>query len=680
MAEAQGLDFTAPYEVHGVQLTRNGDNGVGDCPFCGKEEHFFVNIRNGKWKCQHCNMSGNLITFLGELIEKWYNETTTQDWERLEGMRGIPYEAFKNWKLAWNGYTWLIPSYSETGTVRDILRWNGVRSFATPLCKRQLFGMWQLSRAPKGSTVWVCEGEWDAMSMRWMLDSAGLSADVVVGVPGAGIFKTDWVPYFKDMHIILCYDNDKAGDDGSMRVGQLLKGNVKTLRYLCWPEGRPLGWDIRDFVKEGIGSQFSHLEGVEILRSLLAFNHRRDDTRAAIPPVADVQLDMTPAYWEDVMRIFESWLTIEPDFKDALAITLATCLSPHIPGDPLWFYIIGPPGGGKTVILMAMKTAECVSFHSTLTAKNLVSGYSGTRNDPSLLPRLDGKTAIFKDGTELLAMHVDARREAYGTLRGAYDGYVRKEFGNGTIREYSPHFNVLIGITPAVHGDSQSSLGERFLKIEMREQVETINEKIMMAIDNITHEKEMENELSDVCRRFLLRRPDPTALPPLPQWGIKKIVALSQLLSALRANVDREVYGDRDIRYRPSHETGTRIAKQLAKLAIMLTWVFDLPEMDHEVYRIISRVVIDTAIGYHLDIVKYIVNNSHVNGKVNGVLLNSMARDLGIPVSSLTRKLEDLSALGVIDRERMQTMNIGSKPYVWFLSDRFYKLWRSSYA
>jgi len=188
------------------------------------------------------------------------------------------------------------------------------------------------------------------------------------------------------------------------------------------------------------------------------------------------------------------------------------------------------------------------------------------------------------------------------------------------------------------------------------------------------------SELSDVCRRFLLRRPDPTALPPLPQWGIKKIVALSQLLSALRANVDREVYGDRDIRYRPSHETGTRIAKQLAKLAIMLTWVFDLPEMDHEVYRIISRVVIDTAIGYHLDIVKYIVNNSHVNGKVNGVLLNSMARDLGIPVSSLTRKLEDLSALGVIDRERMQTMNIGSKPYVWFLSDRFYKLWRSSYA
>ncbi len=37
---------------------------VADCPFCGKEKHFYINIRTQLWDCKHCGESGNIYKLL----------------------------------------------------------------------------------------------------------------------------------------------------------------------------------------------------------------------------------------------------------------------------------------------------------------------------------------------------------------------------------------------------------------------------------------------------------------------------------------------------------------------------------------------------------------------------------------------------------------------------------------
>jgi hypothetical protein len=39
-------------------------NFKADCPYCGKEGHFYINYTNGKNDCKKCGTEGNIITFL----------------------------------------------------------------------------------------------------------------------------------------------------------------------------------------------------------------------------------------------------------------------------------------------------------------------------------------------------------------------------------------------------------------------------------------------------------------------------------------------------------------------------------------------------------------------------------------------------------------------------------------
>lgn len=44
-------------KVKGVEI-------ISDCPFCGKEKHFFINSKTNLWNCKRCGREGNLKSFL----------------------------------------------------------------------------------------------------------------------------------------------------------------------------------------------------------------------------------------------------------------------------------------------------------------------------------------------------------------------------------------------------------------------------------------------------------------------------------------------------------------------------------------------------------------------------------------------------------------------------------------
>ena len=83
-------------------------------------------------------------------------------------------------------------------------------------------------------TAWVAEGEWDGLALQDLLERAH-SEDVVVAVPGAGVFKKSWVNLFDGRNVILSYDNDNAGVKGRDKAIGLLSGVAGSLRTICWP-------------------------------------------------------------------------------------------------------------------------------------------------------------------------------------------------------------------------------------------------------------------------------------------------------------------------------------------------------------------------------------------------------------------------------------------------------------
>lgn len=680
----------SPFYCHGVDLSaREGKNRMGDCPFCGKEKHFSVDPESGQWVCAVCGERGNIVTFLEKKMEEYQAAVTEDDLRQLAKHREMPVDALRCLELGFDGSEWMIAVRSHTGRVQDIRRYDPAKKLmrSTAGCDLGLLGMELLAKAVKGTIVWLCEGEWDAAALRYLLKRCGRGHELVVALPGANVFKKEWVTEgrFSGMDLRLMFDADQAGDDGSERAAEMLKGIPKKLQYLCWPESRPKGWDVRDHVKGGLKGRVHHTAIMEALEKLLGPQHRHANAGAdggdAIPGEFSEYSEKLPISkcptFSNVVNCFKNWLEMDDDNTMALAISLAVAVSTKAPGEPLWVHLVGPPGSGKTVILNQLQKSAEVVFRSSLTPHGLVSGFK-TEPDPSLLPKFDGKCVVFKDFTEVLAFNQVAKDETFATLRGAYDGYVQKDFGNGVQRHYKVKFNCLTGVTPAIHADNKATMGERFLKFNLMPVQKDADKIIMSAIENALADTEeesaMEKELQSVTARFLQRTIDFKNLPKVPQRCKEQIVALAQICGMLRAQVDREAWGEKEIKYRPQYEVGTRVAKQLLKLGQVLAANFGLNVIDEKVYGIMERVAMDSCIGLHVEVLEALM-------EFGGQAIQSEVRDrLGMPDTNLNRKFNDLTVLGVLEKcgKRKVGPNENSNATVYRLAPKVRQLWETA--
>ena len=242
-----------PFKCHGVRFHgKTGDKVIGNCPFCGKEKHFYADVNSGLWDCKVCGEKGNVITFLGKVAQAVFEATTVDDYKALSKLRGLPVDALRSWRLGLDGTDWLLPAYSKNGTVHDIRRWNAKTKImkSTTGCSVQLYGTDHANRVPEGGTIWLCEGEWDCMTMAWMLKLAKCSNAAAVGVPGALVFKDEWREVFRNKDVILCYDNDAAGQAGTLKAYERLLTVTSPIQVIAWPDGTPDKYDIRDFYQD----------------------------------------------------------------------------------------------------------------------------------------------------------------------------------------------------------------------------------------------------------------------------------------------------------------------------------------------------------------------------------------------------------------------------------------------
>jgi len=158
--------------------------------------------------------------------------------------RGLSYEVIKRRKLGFDGARYTIPVYNQYGLCVNVRRYSPTASGGDKMVNYgNGYGGARLYPldALKHDIVMLHEGEFDALKQ----ESEGFHA--LTTTAGAGTWKRDWTPLFKDKIVYITYDHDKAGRDGAQKVAQQLYGTAKAVFVITLPVAADTGEDVTDF-------------------------------------------------------------------------------------------------------------------------------------------------------------------------------------------------------------------------------------------------------------------------------------------------------------------------------------------------------------------------------------------------------------------------------------------------
>lgn len=648
--ESQIPQKLRPYQDFVPGLHKTGTDWHGNCPFCDKDDHFYVNPETGQFDCKRCGINGNTFTFLRDFAELAHRETPRQKMRSLSKDRGIPVLVLKQFKVGWDGDQWLVPCYSHTGTVRDIRRYRNGRMMSTAGCTNQLFNMADLKEAKAGTRVWLCEGEWDAMAMTWLLEEIQESKveidDVVVAVPGAGTFKKDWTTLFSGMNVICVYDHDEAGFKGASKVASLLDGIARSLHFIDWTqdvEDPEQGYDLRDYITSFYDGETTPTELYDCLVETMATTSLKSGEDEVVG-VGGEDEQVEPISWRELVSELRKRIVFNETMMDILMISTAAVLSSKIHlREPLWVFVVGPASGGKTLVLSLFSKCRRCEFVSQLTSKALISGWQ-QGGDPSLMARMNDRSLVVKDFTEVLNLHSTERDHVFAVLRGAYDGRVDRPFGNGINRIYEDlHFSTVAGVTYEINSHPQATMGERFLRFNMPRSDSVHFKEVTGAMQGspLTANGE-ESEGPLLMNRFIqCTRIDEGMLPLLDPQQHEEVVSLCELTAWVRCTVSRTGRNE-DIAYEPVPEEGFRLMGQLAGMASMISVLEGSLRVTSNAMRIVRKIALDSCSGFHFRILERM-------SQVDTLTRSDIGDILGTKnYYAISRRIEDMTNVGLI--------------------------------
>lgn len=721
-------DRLRPYAFHGVHLTVQGPQAVGDCPLCGREGKFTVHVGTGLWRCFVCGVGterggGNPLVLLRCLHAAYAAATPPEELHRIAQDRRL---AVPGTVAAWggcvdSGRAWAIPGYGPGGTLDQLYRrvWlDGGR------CLLPTPGVWPEGRVhalhlpandfdPARPNVWVAEGPWDGMAL-W---EAGASADTnVVAVPGCNVWRDEWSELCRGKHVTLWYDSDhpvpealrqgrtvRPGLDGMCRVARRLSGIAASVRFVRWGrEGydpsRPSGWDVRDHLAQG-----ADLEG---RRTLLAELLARVESAPAdwfTPHTSNGAAPGTNGHAANVEpEPCDSWAACEAAWRDALewraelgdvlSVMLAVAASVQQAGDnQLFLRVIGDPGSAKTRMCKGLLVSRRCKL--LLHLKSFHSGFKKPGEDDkdcSLVARINGLCLVTPEADALeVGMNTT---ELDRQVRQIFDGDSGNTYGNSDVdRQYKGLRCPWIQAgTPALMDKDQSRLGDRFLRIRIEEPSQATKRAIMMR--SLRNERlavlETANGTESSIISPRLRRAyaltggyvdwlrahveERLAAVGMDGAAEERCVDLAELTADMRArpNMDPKKH---EVHH--TKELGSRLAGQFGRLALCLAVVRNKQSVDADVLRVVRKVALDTAHGHTLNIVQWLcAANPKVPGKnyqeCGGLMDGTLEMWTGMTKERLANYLGFLRKVGVLEWREQRQSN-GS----WLLTGRVYDLY-----
>ena len=347
----------------------------------------------------------------------------------------------------------------------------------------------------------------------------------------------------------------------------------------------------------------------------------------------------------DVYSVFKKWLYLPS--VSIIDVIFGTILANRIPGDPVWLFLVAPPGGGKSEPLRALTDCPGIKVLSTLTPHTLISGMGREDGkDASLIPLLNNNVLIIKDFTPILNMPLVNRDEILSILRDAFDGECAKPFGNGVWKKYKSVFGIIAAVTPVIEAftEESASVGERFLrwKNDIPLSFKLRTKYVEKAYENLTHEKEMRDELHKITERVL--QSNYSIIPELPSAMQSKITKLSLLLEVLRSCVVRDRY-TKDILHMPFVGVATRLSKELIKLAYGISQFKQLEVVSIDVYKILVHVVKSSVTKRSIDLLEVIYKN---NGKLS---LSDCKNYTKLPTITCQLIFDNFVVLNIVKKE-----------------------------
>jgi hypothetical protein len=327
---------------------------------------------------------------------------------------------------------------------------------------------------------------------------------------------------------------------------------------------------------------------------------------------------------------------------DIIDVVLGVVAGNHFDNDPLWLYLISPPSGGKTELLMSLQMCPETYFLSDFTAASLISGYKDpegkkssskgeTKNeseselsegaeqvamhfgdepsddvepeeqkpatpgddDYSLLPLLNGKVLITKDFSIIHDKPAETRSQVLAILRDVYDGYASRKVGNSHTKGYHSRFNYLAGMTPDIEKSwSLNTLGERFLmyRIKIDNRREHAKRALLNARAETTGSLAIREELQRAVKEFMegveRTRPD------VDDDMVERILDLSEILATCRTYVHRDKKDE--IHCLPQAELASRVSKQLLRVGQSVALVRGKSRVGEAEFSVMKRIALDS--------------------------------------------------------------------------------------
>lgn len=310
--------------VFGCELTPDGSGEVAvRCPWHNDTvESMSININTGLWTCFGCGLKGDIYTFVQMMEDtdfngacKWLSkhgfvgdveieideEVQTKNdsvitkskvkklppipeaviqglidnlWCNsaaltfLKEKRGLTEDTIKEFKLGYHNGRITIPLYNEDGCF-NIRQYDWAKRDSSKVIS------WERGRGgvvlfPDPSfwtddPVFICEGEMDCILMHQ------LGFNAVTSTSGAGNWKPEWNQLFHSREVNICYDVDKAGQNGMINVANNLERIAAKVRTLTLPISEPPNGDVTDWVVSygATKEDFQHLIDKTVPRNTL---------------------------------------------------------------------------------------------------------------------------------------------------------------------------------------------------------------------------------------------------------------------------------------------------------------------------------------------------------------------------------------------------------------------------
>ena len=468
---------------------------------------------------------------------------------------------------------------------------------------------------------------------------------------GGKLAVADWNDIaLNGRRVVLAFDSDVL----RKRMVQLaltdlagyLSGKGAAVEYLHLPDDGDGKTGLDDYIADrGAGGLWELVrpEPPVLQAQLTADAATGDSNISGTPPEKPVP-DVPAMTIAQVEAVYARWL------HDGDSVTTRVCHAAYVAnmvlsGDPVWVFLVGGSGQGKTERLAPLSVMPHVVLASTLSGEAALLSATARKDRAEhahggLLRRVGDKgILIIKDFTSILEMDRTARGQVLAALREVYDGRWDREVGaeGGQTLTWKGKLGVLAASTTAIDRahSVMNDMGPRSLFVRLAPADPT---KIgRSALEHMGRETAMRAELAAATAGLLAHLAgQPHDTGPVADG----LVGLAALVSLSRSPVHRDWSGEVELVGDP--EAPTRIIKQLGQL-----WracgVLGLGRP--ESWEVVTRCALDSIPKLRGAIIRHLA-------KCNEPVDTTQVRiALAHPKRTVLRSLEDLAAHGVITRE-----------------------------